>query len=296
MILSASRRTDLPAFYPTWWMNRVRAGFCEVPNPFRPSQVSRVSLAPQDVDAVVFWTRNPLPILAHLDEMEDRGLRTVFLVTLVGHPRELDPHCLSLERAVRAFGRLSERLGPERVTWRYDPLIMSQATDAEWHRRRFGELARRLSGLTRCCKLSLVDLYPRLAPRLRTLEGTPHQIEAPLPDAGLLRDLVEMAEQNSIRLESCAEDLDAFGIPAGSCIDADQIGRAFGLELSRLQDPGQRQACRCAPSRDIGMYDSCPAGCVCCYAVRDFKRARLNRRRHDPLAATMLPLQQAGRP
>jgi hypothetical protein len=296
MILSASRRTDLPAFYSTWWMNRVRAGFCEVPNPLRPSQVSRVSLEPQDVEAVVFWTRNPLPMLAHLDELETRGLRSIFLVTLIGYPRELDPHCLSVERAVQAFQRLSRRLGPERVVWRYDPLILSPATDADWHRRRFAELARSLRGFTRCCKLSLVDLYPRLARRLRVLEGTPHQIAAPSPDGALLRDLLRLALENDIRLESCAEELEAFGIPAGACLDAAQLGRVFGLRLPRTKDPGQRQACRCAPARDVGVYDSCPAGCVCCYAVRDFNLARLNRRRHDPLASTMLPLKGAGRP
>jgi len=197
---------------------------------------------------------------------------------------------------VQAFQRLSRRLGPDRVTWRYDPLIMSPATSADWHRRRFAELARNLRGFTRCCKLSLVDLYPRLARRLRALEGTPHQMAPPLPDGALLRDLLRTALENEIRLESCAEDLEAFGIPAGSCLDARQIGRVFGLTLAQRKDPGQRRACRCAPSRDIGMYDSCPAGCACCYAVRDFNLARVNRRRHDPQAATMLPLEQAGRP
>jgi hypothetical protein len=234
MILSASRRTDLPAFYSTWWMNRVRAGFCEVPNPLRPSQVSRISLAPQDVDVVVFWTRNPLPMLAHLDELESRGLRSVFLVTLVGHPRELEPHRLSVERAVQAFQRLSRRLGPERVVWRYDPLVFSPATDADWHRRRFAELARNLRGFTRCCKLSLVDLYPRLSRRLRKLEGTPYQIAPPPPDGALLRDLLEFALENEIRLESCAEDLESFGIPTGACLDAEQLGQVFGLRRAAM--------------------------------------------------------------
>ncbi len=170
-------------------MSRVRAGFCEVPNPFRRGQVTRVSLNPAEVDAVVFWTRNPLPLLPHLKELDRLGLRYVFLVTILGYPPELDPGCLPPARAVQAFQRLSEHLGPDRVTWRYDPLILTPTTDADWHRRQFAELARKLQGHTRRCKLSLVDLYAKLGPRLRALQGTPHQFgPAPL-DGVLLRDL-----------------------------------------------------------------------------------------------------------
>ncbi len=294
MIVSASRRTDLPAFYAEWFMSRVRAGFCEVPNPFRRGQVTRVSLNPAEVDAVVFWTRNPLPLLPHLKELDRLGLRYVFLVTILGYPPELDPGCLPPARAVQAFQRLSEHLGPDRVTWRYDPLILTPTTDADWHRRQFAELARKLQGHTRRCKLSLVDLYAKLGPRLRALQGTPHQFgPAPL-DGVLLRDLAGLARQQGIEPESCAEteDLRPFGIPPGRCIDADLLNTLFGTRIPSRKDPGQRPSCGCAASRDIGMYDSCPAGCSYCYAVRDFAVARRHRQAHDPLAPRMLGPQE----
>ena len=284
MIVSASRRTDLPAFYSDWFMNRVRAGFCEVPNPVRPDQVARVSLAPEDVEALVFWTRNPRPLMRHLDELDRRGLRFLFLFTLLGHPRALDPHGPSADSAVETFRRLADRLGPARVVWRYDPLVLSQATDPDWHRRQFAHLAGRLRGFTRRCKLSLVDRYAKMAPRMRALEGTPHAFdEGPAP-AGLLEDLAGLARENGILLESCAEteDLASRGIPAGRCIDPDLLFEVFGIEVPRRKDPGQRPSCGCAVSRDIGMYDTCRFGCAYCYAVRDFAAARRHHARHDP--------------
>jgi len=299
MILSASRRTDLPAFYAEWFMNRVRAGFCQVPNPLRRSQVTRVSLDPAEVDAIVFWTRNPLPLLPHLEELDQRGLRYVFLMTVLGYPSALDPGCLPLEPAVEAFQRLAGCLGPERVAWRYDPVLLSPATPADWHRRRFADLARRLEGYTCRCQLSLVDLYPKIRPRLRDLEGTDHHFGTNPMDEELLRDLADLARQHGIEPQSCAEtrDLRPCGIAAGRCIDADLLNRLFKTRVPTRKDPGQRTACGCATSRDIGMYDSCPAGCAYCYAVRSFERARRNRLDHDPRSPQMLgPAEVEGAP
>ncbi len=290
MVLSASRRTDLPAFYAEWFMNRVRAGFCEVPNPWRRDQVSRVSLDPAEVDAIVFWTRNPRPLLPHLDELDRPRPRYLFLMTILGYPSALDPGCLALEPAVEAFRRLAGRLGPDRVTWRYDPVVLSPATPADWHRRRFAELARSLQGHTRRCKLSLVDLYAKVRPRLRELEGTDHHFGPTPVDGELLRDLAGLARQHGIEPESCAEtrDLQPYGIAPGRCIDADLLARLFSTKLAARKDPGQRPVCGCAVSRDIGMYDSCPAGCTYCYAVRSFEKACQNRRDHDPRSPRML--------
>lgn len=275
MIVSASRRTDLPAFYSEWFMNRIRAGWCEVPNPFNRRQVTRVSLLPEDVDAIVFWTRNPRPLMRHLDELDARGFRYEFLYTLIGYPREIDPHCPA---STETFRELASRAP---VVWRYDPVVLSEATDADWHRRQFARLARALEGATDTCKVSLVDAYAKTARRLRALEGTPFAFGDAPHDPALMRDLAALAASHGIRLESCAEteDLRPSGIPPGRCIDPERLGLPPGRK-----DPGQRPACGCAVSRDIGMYDSCRFGCAYCYAVRDFARVP----RHDPEAPSLL--------
>src|SRR5262249_45409981 len=134
MIISASRRTDIPAFYAEWMINRIRAGFCTVPNPFNRHQVSRVSLCPEHVDVIVFCTWNPRPLMGRLGELDSRGLRYYFQFRILGYPRELDPKSPSVTAAVETFKALSDHLGPSRVIWRYDPLIFTSLTTAAFHR------------------------------------------------------------------------------------------------------------------------------------------------------------------
>ncbi len=285
-IISASRRTDIPAWYARWFMNRVRAGFCDVPNPFNPRQVSRVSLRPADVPAVVFWTRDPGPILEDLPELDDRGLPSVFLFTLLDYPRTIDPGTAPLEKRLDRFRRLADAVGPDRVIWRYDPIYLSPATDPDFHRRRFARLADALAGRTRRCVVSFLDVYRKMEKRLAALAGQGLQPVEPGPEmiAPLIRDMIAAAEHHGIGLTSCAEtrDLRSLGIRPGRCIDAEYLSRIFDLHLPHRKDPSQRKTCGCSVSKDIGMYDTCPAGCVYCYATRNINQARQRHQTHDP--------------
>jgi DNA repair photolyase len=164
-IISASRRTDLPAFYSEWLMNRLRAGFCLVPNPMNPGQVPRISLSPPEVEAIVFWTKDPRPLLQHLPEIEAMGHRYYFQFTLNAYPRELEPHAPSMQEAVDAFARLSAIVGPHRCLWRYDPIILTSLTDIDYHRARLDHLCAQLSGLTGRVTVSVVDFYRKAEKR-----------------------------------------------------------------------------------------------------------------------------------
>ena len=137
MIVSVSRRTDIPAFYSDWFIGRVRDGFCLVPNPFNKKQIARISLRPEDVDCFVFWSKNPRPLTRRLDELDRRGFRYYFLVTLNDYPPELEPALPDLGDRLAAFRDLADTLGPDRVVWRYDPIILSNRTDGAYHRRVF---------------------------------------------------------------------------------------------------------------------------------------------------------------
>ena len=292
MIISASRRTDIPAFYADWMMNRIRAGFCAVPNPSNRKQVSRISLLPADVEVIVFWTRNPKPLMRYLSEMDSLGLRYYFQFSILGYPREIDPKCPPLETAVQVFQKLADHIGPCRVVWRYDPIVFSAMTSADYHKRRFAEIAAELNGHTNRVVISVVDDYRKAKPRMAALEGRGAGITGCEGEevGSLMREFASSATENGMEIMSCAEDLDLarYGIRPGKCVDDELIAEAFGFEVSDRKDPSQRKACGCIVSRDIGMYDSCLYGCPYCYATGSFERAEENHREHNPQSPSLV--------
>ena len=294
MIISASRRTDLPAFYARWFINRVRAGYCLVPNPFNPQQISRISLAPEDVDVIVFWTRHPRPLFPYLQELDERGYRYYFQYTLMDNPRALDARTPSLEVALDTFRELARRIGPQRVIWRYDPIVFSNLTSPEFHARTYARIARALRGYTRRSVISLVDAYRKSERRLRALASQGIALTAPdaLPQEEfdrLMQRLVESAHNNDMQITSCAEEIDlqGYGIQPGKCVDDEYIRQVFGIDVTHTKDPTQRAACGCVVSRDIGVYDTCPFECQYCYATSSFEQARRHVRSHDPQAPAL---------
>jgi hypothetical protein len=295
MIISASRRTDIPAFYAPWFINRIRAGTCTVPNPFNLQQVTRLSLLPQDLDVIVFWTRNPKPLFPYLDELDRRGYRYYFQYTLLGYPQQIEPHSPARAAAIATFRKLAERIGPQRVIWRYDPLVFSKLTGAQYHTENYARLAAALKDATHRSVVSVMDIYAKTRKRIAQLnqdgleigeyQGAPSQRFDDLMDA-----FVRAAHQNGMSIQSCAEDLDlsVYGIQPGKCIDDRYIAATFGLQVDHRKDPGQRKACGCVVSKDIGMYDSCLFSCPYCYATGSFERARHNHAQHDPASPSLL--------
>jgi len=294
VIISASRRTDIPAFYPTWFLNRIKAGYCVVPNPFNHQLVNRVSLVLEDVDVVVFWTRNPRPLLKYLDELDARGYRYYFQYTLLDYPHMIDPYAPPLKSRIRTMYELAERVGPERVIWRYDPIVFSQATPVDFHRRAFEQIARALRGAAQRVVISILTPYAKIQKRLGEMsrQGAPL-----LPFDGseswfgvLMEDLAVVADANGMEILSCASQLDlgGYGIRPGKCVDDDYIKRVFGVDVSQTKDPGQRKACGCVISKDIGMYDSCLFGCQYCYATSSFERSRENYAKHNSDSPSLL--------
>lgn len=292
MIISASRRTDIAAFYAEWLINRVKAGHCTVPNPFNRKQISRISLQPADIDAIVFWTRNPAPLMRYLFELDDRQIGYYFQYTILGYPSELDPKSPPLNQAITTFRKLADRVGPERVIWRYDPIVFSDLTSTEYHREQYSRIAEALAGYTRRSVISIVDRYRKAAGRIKALVDTPIEFHESLPDdfPELMRRIVDVAQSCQFQIFSCAEELDLgqYGISAGKCIDDELINDALGRPVKFRKDKTQRDACGCVESRDIGMYDTCVYGCPYCYATQSFNRAADNLRQHDPNSPSLV--------
>ena len=292
MIVSVSRRTDIPAFYSQWLMNRLAAGFAMTRNPFNAKQVSRIELTPEAVSLLVFWTRNPLPLLPHLPDLDAMGYRYYFHVTLTGYPKALESATLRPAKAIDAFCQLAAAIGPQKVIWRYDPVLLCSALPVEAHIDRFARLARALEGSTQRVVVSLADLYAKSVRNLTTLPGFSFSdIAADHAALGrLLPELQRIAASHGIRIQGCAEDpaLDKLGLPAGKCIDEALIRELFGLELAARRDKGQRLHCGCIRSVDIGAYESCLHGCRYCYATTDPQLARRNYLHHNPLSPFLL--------
>ena len=271
MIVSVSRRCDIPRFQFDWFMERVREGFVEVTNPYNPRQIKRVSLLPEDVDALVFWTRDPRNILANADELAERGFRFYVMVTATGYPNALEPDMSPAPEVLAAMKELSRKVGADRVIWRYDPVILTSITDEDFHRRNFSELARELAGSVRRVIISIYDEYREAKKRLDEMEKNGElkllETDGVLPE--LLADFAKCAETAKMEIQSCAEkeDFSSLGIKPGACIDAALIKKLWGAELNG-KDKNQRPNCLCCKSVDIGVYGNCTAKCVYCYAWR----------------------------
>lgn len=289
MIISASRRTDIPAFYSEWFLNRIKEGFLDVRNPMNNRQVSRLPLSPELVDCIVFWTKNPIPMLPKLDGM--RKYCYYFQFTLTGYGRDIEANLPDKRKElIPAFQELSDRIGPERVIWRYDPILVSDRYSAAYHIKAIAEIAKALNGYTEKCVFSFVDLYGKNRTAMRKLGVRDLSGDEMRSIAVQIRDI---AQENHMTAATCAEtiDLEALGIGHNACIDKALVERLTGGKIKNtkknLKDSGQRPACRCMASREAGTHNTCANGCIYCYANHSPESVRRNMAKYDP-RSTML--------
>lgn len=292
MILSVSRRTDIPAFYSEWFYKRLEEGFLLVRNPMNPHQVSRIALSPDLVDGIVFWTKNPAPMLGRLGELADYPYYVQF--TLNGYGREVEPGLPRQSERLSCFQEFSRRIGKERVIWRYDPIFLNGREDAgygnggrsltryslEWHLRTFREMAGVLCGYTERVVISFLDFYVKTRRNMQGMEAREMENQEMLL---LAEGIAEIAEENGMTVCTCAEEMELshVGVEHGSCIDRRLFERIGGRELGGKKDRDQRGACGCLESIDVGTYHTCPGGCRYCYANFNEARVRGNAALYD---------------
>jgi hypothetical protein len=279
-IISASRRTDIPAFYAPWLMNRIRAGYCYYTNPVYPTKFYRVSLLKEDVSGFVFWTRHPAPLIPYLPELHRAGFPYYFQYTAIGYPQSIDGSSPSTETAIRTFQALSEAVGSDRIVWRYDPIILTTEITTEWHRNNFRRLADAIGSSAHHLVISIVDPYMKTKRRLGSADnGVCYDIDA---YSDLLNWIATEAANRNLRVESCAEaSLNVPGIVPGRCVDAHLLNEISGRESSSLRHHNQRAGCLCHNSVDIGVNNSCGFGCQYCYATANHDRARETVNKHN---------------
>jgi len=277
MIISCSRRSDIPAFYSDWFFNRLREGYVLVRNPMNARQVRKVSLVLPDVDCIVFWTKDPSPMLERLHLLKD--YHYYFQFTLTPYGKDIEPHLPPKADLADTFIRLSDKIGKKRIVWRYDPILLSANINIDYHIDRFHNLAMQLSGHTEKCMISFLDIYRHIRGRMADHSVRP-------PEESEMRTLAEsfarIAASFGMKAETCAEKIDLAdsGIEHGSCIDARLISDLTGRKLTMAKDKYQRELCGCAASVDIGEYNTCGHLCTYCYANVSRKKIETNRTLH----------------
>lgn len=280
MIISASRRTDIPAFYSRWFLNRIEQKYVLVPNPFNPKMISRINLDPAVVDCIVFWTKNPNPMINKLKELKD--YKYYFQFTLNPYEKDIENHLPSVSLRIEIFKRLSEKIGKEKVVWRYDPLLTNKKYDTSFHKEAFAEIAYGLKDHTERCMLGFIDHYHHIRNHVSKLDINPLTNEEIEELAISFKHTMD--QYPSIEFDTCTKkvDLTHLSIPSGLCVDKQLIERITGYPISAKKDKNQRNICNCIESIDIGTYESCLNGCIYCYAIKgNYNTAEFNSRKHD---------------
>ncbi len=284
MIVNTGGRTDTVQYYTDWLLRRFAEGYVMVRNPLFPDKVSRYELTPDVVDCVVFCSKNYQPILPRLHEITDK-FNTYFHYTITAYGRDIEPGVPPIDESIETLLRLSGQVGRRRVSWRYDPVLLTGDYTIERHIQIFERMAKKLAPYIDRCIFSFVEMYKKLEvnmPELIPLTGQETET--------LAQELGRIAEKYGIYIQTCGTNSNfaRYGIHSSGCATLDILGGANGIVFKSLKHRGMRQGCHCMESRDIGAYDTCMNGCKYCYANKTPRRAFENYRLHNPKSPLLL--------
>lgn len=280
MIVSVSRRTDIPSFYSNWFFNRLKDGGVYVKNPFNDKQVSKIFLSPSYVDCFVFWTKDPKPFMDHKDFYLLEEYPYYFHFTLTSYGKDVEENLRSKNDIIETFKELSDKIGKKRLVWRYDPILLNSTYSKDYHYKYFEKLAKSLEGFTDKCIISFIDEYKETRKNRDKLDlsdiGKEDMVE-------IARELKDIACKYQIKLEVCAEtiDLEEYGIEKGRCVDPELLEELTGRSFVDLKGDRMRKNCKCIKSADIGAYNTCLNSCLYCYANYNSSFIKANVKNHD---------------
>lgn len=276
MIIHTGLRTDIPAFYSEWFLNRIKEGFVCVRNPYNPEQVTRYELNPDVVDLIGFCTKNPIPMIPHLNALDLFG--QYWFVTITPYGKEIEPHVPDKEKVLESFCELSEHVGVDAVGWRYDPIFLSDKYTVEYHINVFANMAEKLSSYTKTCIISFIDLYEKVK------RNFPEVREVPQKDRIYLgQQFVAIGQKNGITIKACAEGdkLAPYGVDCKGCMTVETFENALHASLQVPKKKGARSECACLLTADIGAYNTCGHLCKYCYANYSAELVKENLQKHD---------------
>lgn len=278
MIIQTGLRTDIPAFYSKWFLNRLKAGYVLVRNPYDMGMVTRYSLSPDVVDVIGFCTKNPAPMLPHMDALKAYG--QYWFVTITPYGQDIEPGVPPKEQVMESFKKLSSVVGINSAGWRYDPIFISEEYPLERHLADFEAMARELAGCTKTCVISFIDLYQKVR------RNFPEAREVSKADRLVIgKEFVRIGKKYGMEIRGCAEgrELEPYGVNCDGCMTVATYEKAIRKPLlAPKQRSKGRSECACYLSCDIGQYDTCAHFCRYCYANADSGAVRKNMQNHDP--------------
>lgn len=283
MILNTGMRTDIPAFFTEWFMNRIRTGYVLVRNPYRSDWITRYELNPDVVDCLVFCTKNPEPMLKYMDEL--KRFQQYWFVTITPYGKDIEPNVPPKETVMQNFIRLSDAVGIHCVCWRYDPIFIDNIYTVERHISDFEQMCKTLSGHTEVCVISFIDLYEKVKrnfPQVREV-SVQERIQ-------IGKSFVAIGKRYGITIKGCAEgtELAAYGVDCTGCMTKETFEKAMGCKLNVPKKKSPRAECDCLLGTDIGAYDTCGHLCRYCYANSNQENVRQNLKAHNPDSPLLL--------
>ncbi|MFR1725753.1 DUF1848 domain-containing protein [Emergencia timonensis] len=283
MILNTGNRTDIPAYYSKWFYNRIREGFVFARNPYNQQQVTRYLLDPEVVDCISFCTKNPAPMLPGLAQLS--AFRQFWAVTITPYGRDIEPRVPAKEVVMESFCCLSEKVGLNRISWRYDPIFITEKYSLEFHLKTFAEMAAALAGYTDHCVISFLDLYDKTKRNFPEGRSVNRQERFAIGEA-----FAAIGKEHGMTIKTCAEgaELEVFGVDTGGCQSKEVLERAIGLPLIVPGNAMTRSECSCVLGSDIGAYNTCGHGCLYCYANYDQDTVESNMGKHDPFSPFLI--------
>lgn len=277
MIINTGMRTDIPAYYSEWFLNRIRAGYVLVRNPYYPSQVTKYRLTPDVVDVLAFCTKNPAPMFPFLKELGT--FRQFWFVTITPYGKEIEPNVPDKTVVLESFQKLSDCVGSKAVAWRYDPVFVTEKYSLAYHIETFQAMAETLRGYTSQVVISFIDLYQKTKKNFWEVRKVAQREETQLAKA-----FVRIGKQNDMTIKSCFErkELADCGVDISGCMTKEVLEQAIGEELDAPKKRNPRLECNCLLGNDIGMYNTCEHFCRYCYANYDSQTVIYNRKHHNP--------------
>lgn len=285
MIIQTGMRTDIPAFYSEWLLNRIEEGYVLVRNPYNPVQVTKYSLSPEVVDLIAFCTKNPAPMLPYMDRLKPYG--QYWFVTITPYGKDIEPNVPDKKQVMESFIRLSNIVGVDSVGWRYDPILINEKYSVERHIQMFEKMAELLSGYTKTCVISFIDIYKKVERNFPTARAVSKKDRITIGKA-----FVEIAGRYGMTIRPCAEgnELEEYGADCSGCMTVHTFETALHnrLDVPKRKNNQRNGECACLLGVDIGAYDTCGHLCRYCYANTNAALVKENMRRHNPKSAFLL--------
>ena len=289
MIINTGMRTDIPAFYSTWLLNRIKAGFVYVRNPYFKSQVTKYSLLPDVVDCLAFCTKNPHPLIEHLSELD--MYNQFWFITITPYGKDIEPNVPDKKMVISDFKKLSNHIGIDSIALRYDPIFINEKFDVNMHIRCFEKLLGELNGYTHDCTISFLDLYEKVKRNAPTLRPPDEKEQRKIAQA-----FAKIGKENNITIHACCEKeyLKEYGIDITGCMSQEIVEKAIHNKLNIQKRQSQRAVCNCVLGNDIGAYNTCPHLCKYCYANANSGLVRENVKKHIPTSPFLIGREEPG--